>query len=477
MVYYVYDKDNSMRVKIYAFIIISAVLFSACNPDFLDEALTVYEDDSEDLVLTWNANKTLLTATDPETGDVVWYETWEYETDSSSNPILVRRYSPEDRLKWSKIYSWSNGLKIQEVCYDASDQLLWYSVFSYDSNGDILTECNYDESSILQWFSVWGYSGDLKIYNARYNSASVMTNAYTWEYDGSNRLVKEMRYTGSASRNSAGLTFPDPAEPPVIPAFSLSGMSIVDWTLFTYDSYGFFSIKFDSSNYPLELYREDSRMSRAVTAEIEYYSGHVPKSKVIKLGNETALSIDLAYNSGGYLSRIDTEGSALLLPLSYAIDYKSDNSPEVVSVYQSDVKLMYFVYDSEPSGSLAAHPLDPVDFTGSIHSITQYDGDDVKLGSYEFTTEVAENRIKIQALLPDNTPNGHFYANLNGNDEIASFESWSAGGVLQWHYEYDYTEISGKIMRIAEERFDDINSTVNDYNRRGYHYIIAGSAF
>ena len=105
--------------------------------------------------------------------------------------------------------------------------------------------------------------------------------------------------------------------------------------------------------------------------------------------------------------------------------------------------------------------MDPVNFTGQIHKITQYDGDGVKLGSYDFSADATQ--ILIEAKKADDSPNGHFIAALDTNDEVTSFEAWSAAGDLLWHYNYDYAEIAGQIMRITEEKYDDIRDTVEDY--------------
>jgi len=460
MGYYVYKRMGSrlMRKIILVFFIVAA--FTGCNIDYLTEALNSYDEDTSDLVLTWNADRTILTATDAETEDVVWYETWEY--DDSSNPILVRRYSPEDRLKWSTLYKWSGGLKIQEVCYDSADNLLWSSVFTYNSLGLILSECNYDKDNLIQWFDVYEYSGSLKLNRARYNGSSVMTNAFIWEYDGSDRLVKETRYAGSTSRNSAGLIYPEAGAPPVFPSFSSAGMSVVDWQMWTYDSFGLFRLKFDSDNFPLEVYREDSRLTRNLDVEIEYYSGHIPKSKLTKYGNDEVLFIELAYNASGYLSEINTSGKGLLIPLRYTLSYNSDLSLNRISVYQASTKLMYFTYSSAVRPDLTVHPLDPVGFTGDSHTITQYDGDDNKLGSYVFSMEDAVT-MRIQAKKADDSLNGHYLAHLDAAEEVTSFEAYSVSGTILWHYDYDYTEIAGEIMRTAEEKYDDVAGVIDDY--------------
>jgi len=446
--------------KIILLFLLAAVL-SGCNIDYLTEALNSYDEDISSLDISWNADNTIRTATDPETGDVVWYETWEY--DGSSNPILVRRYSPGGRLKWSTLYKWNDGLKIQEVCYDSADNLLWHTVFTYNSEGLMLSESNFDNDNILQWFNVWEYSGSLKINQGRYDSSSAMTQAFTWEYNVDGDWIKETSYTAGSSRNSAGLAYPSPGTTPAFPSFSLSGMSVSNWRMRTFDPQGYFRMSFDSDNYPVELFRTDSRLTRDLSIEIDYYDNHLPKSKLTKYGNDEVLNLELAYYSNGYLSEINTTGRALLLPLRYTIDYKSDMSPERVSVYQNNTKLMYFVYDSEKKVDLIVHPLDPVDFTGSIHSITQYDGDDVKLGSYVFTFEVAENQIRIQALTADDSPNGHYLAKMDAEGEIARFEAWSEADSLLWHYDYSYSDVAGEIMRTAEEKYDDVRDIVEDY--------------
>jgi hypothetical protein len=456
---------KAMR-KIILLLFIAAVM-TGCNIDYLSEALNSYDEDISGLEISWNADNTIRTAKDPETGDVVWYETWEYDVDSS-NPILVQRYSPEGRLKWSTLYKWSDGLKIQEVCYDSANNLLWHSFFTYNSDGLMLCECNYDSDNSLQWFNVWEYSGELKINQGRYDGRSVMTNAFTWEYNGDGEWIKETSYSGNSSRsiarNSAGLAYPVAGTVPVLPSFSLAGMTMSNWRMKTIDTNGSFIMSFDSENYPTELFRTDSRLTRDVTVKIDYYSGHIPKSKLTKYGNDEVLYLELSYNSYGYLSEINTSGKALIIPLRYTIDYNADLSPERVSVYQADTKLMYFVYESAPKTDLTAvHPLDPVNFTGQIHTITQYDGGDVKLGSYEFTTDIVLNQIKIQAKKADGSENGHFIAALDTDDEITSFEAWSDDGVMLWHYNYDYTEVAGEIMRTAEEKYDDIKDTVEDY--------------
>ena len=447
--------------KIIILLITIGLLATACDFDYLEDALDSYEEDSPDLVLTWTDENKVCTATDPDTGDIVWYETWEYDT--SSKPILVQRYSPEGRLKWSKLYKWSGDLKIQEVCYDGGDKLLWHSTFSYNNEGNIVSKCNYDSGNILQWFEHYEYSGSLKTSMARYNGSSVMTDAVVWEYDGSERVIKQSRYKPASSRNSAGLEYPAAGSPPEFPAFSLSGMYVAGWTMWTYDAYGSFEMSFDSSNFPTSMSREDSRLSRTLSVDIEYYENHVPKSKRTTYGSDEVLLVELAYNGDGWLSEIDTYGKGLLMPLRYTIDYKSDKSPDRVSVYQGTTKLVYFVYDSEPRADLEVHPLDPVDFTGSVHTITQYDGSDVLLGSYEFTAEVAENQVRIQAKDAVGNPNGYFLAKMDVNGEVASFESWSKDNVLQWHYDYDYSEIAGEIMRTAEEKYDEIRDVVEDY--------------
>ncbi|MBI9109514.1 MAG: hypothetical protein JEZ04_22415 [Spirochaetales bacterium] len=442
------------------FILIIAAVFSGCNMDYLEDALSSYEEDSPDLILTWNEGRTILTATDPLTEEVLWYETWEY--DDNDDPVLVRRYSPEDRLKWSKLYKWNSGLKIEEVCYDSSNNLLWYSVFIYNSSGLIAAECNYDNANLIQWFDVYEYSGELNINRARYNSNSEMTSGFVWEFDTSDRKIKETHYAGNSSRNSAGLSYPDSGATPAFPSFSLTGLSVVDWTMWTYDSNGFFKMKFDNENYPLEVYREDSRLTRNLTVEIEYYSGHIPKSKLTRYGSDDVLFLELSYNSSGYLSEINTSGKGLLLPLRYTIEYKSDLSLNRISVYQGNTKLMYFTYDSVVNTDLTVHPLDPVGFTGSNYTITQYDGDDNRLGSYVFSM-VDLVTLKIQALTADGTPNGHYLAHMDTEDEVASFECFSKDSVRQWHYNYNYAKIAGEIMRTGEEKYDDIAGAVEDY--------------
>lgn len=452
-----------MEIKRILFIALIAVAaLSGCNFDYLEEALNSYDEDTSDLVIEWNADETIRTAYDSETNEVVWYETWEYDEDDS-NLLCVQRFTPEDVLKWSTLYKYANGLKVQEVCYSSADELLWYSVFVYNDSSLLEAECNYDETSTLQWFDVYGYTGDLLVSRARYNSGSVMTNGYFWEYDGSDRKIKETHYSGITSRNSAGLTYPEAGDTPDFPPFSTDGQTLADWTMWSYDTNGYFSMQFDADNYPIEMYREDDRMTRALTVEIDYYANHVPKSKVTSYGSDTVLDVQLTYNSSGYLSVVDTTGEGLLIPLRYEIDYNSDLSIDKLSIYQSDTILFYFTYDSSISTDQSVHPLDPIGFTGTDYTITQHDGDGAKLGSYEVTTDLDAGEVMVQAYTAAGAANGYYLSKLDASGNVATFECWSAAGVRQWYYSYDYTAIAGEIMRTAEEQWDAINDVVEDY--------------
>lgn len=435
-------------------------------------------------------------------GTLLWWEDYAYN--DAGAQIATRRHRPDDTIRWTRLFDYEDEQETLEAYYlpDGEAHLLqWQTVRSYEGEA-VAMEATYDGTGALQWFEAHEYSPEgLETYHGRFGGGvATPLWLYAYFYDGENRIEKEEAYTsvaetaevgaGSASALSSepdlrlsasqeayafGLSLPEPTTLPEDPDLEATTEEMeLSWTQkWWYQERGWFSMKYDQELRPLLLTIEDEALSKQLTVSVSYNEENLPTRKVTSYGDDEVLALGFEYNENALIERITSSGRSLLVPMDYEIAYNDENVPSAISIYQGDTLLQRLEYSYveggaretvvEPDGSF-----DPIDFGGRIDSVTQYDGDDNRLGTYRFSYNVEEGEIRIDAYeyepeTDGERANGHFLIELNAEGRTASFSSFSADNERLWHYSYEYDEAGN---RIREARYDaeDLLSVVESFD-------------
>jgi hypothetical protein len=468
-------------------------LLASCNWDFLNgdgtdgEPAYHYETikDDQGRVVTmkcYNADDVLQ-----------WYESYGYDDDD--NRTKTQRYSADNVLQYTYLYDWQDGKITIEAYFDGDNTLRWYDHSTYD--GEQLVElCEYDGDDALQWFEVYEYSATGKQTLAeRFDGSSppALVGASTFEYDAEDLLVLEKSYdengdlcaktthewnaegkearsvTYRAPDSSASLAppsarlggavtgraagaeppLPVPEEPPPdAPSVTLTeqDLEVAARSFWFYDAYGTTQVTTTPEYLPTAIARQDTRLEEDVSVALGYDEADRITSKTTSYGDTEALKIVLTYEraSGYTVSRIQSSGAAMLVPLNFDLSYDDGLPTEVVIGYDTST-LFTLTYTYE-----ADNPLK--------HTITVKDGDGNLYGCYVFTLaeDYLSARIDVYTDEARKHPNGYYKLAYDEGSRTVSFTSYNASGKPVQRYSYGYEDLEGlggQAMMVAESKF------------------------
>lgn len=473
-----------------------------------DEASSYSEYDSQnDILYCYNSDDSLK-----------WIEYYDYNDQGQC--IFVKHTLPSGSVLWSYLYEWSGSNLVKEAYFDSQNTLSWFNTITYSGNNPVL-KTKYNSGSTLLDFQTWTYSASNKILSTgSYNSSSTLQWAYKYEYDGSDNRTKlssygsnsqesasiENEYDGSnritkatgsgtsissdsfdapckfpsfysyggvnkESRNQASLTLPQTPSSPGSPSMNLidNSLSYAWMSLWFYDAYGYTSATLNSVYLPVELVRvaPEYLNDHPLKTNLTYGNNRLIQNTT-SWNNQTVLDMLFSYDSSGYLTKLDTSGRSLYIPLSYQIGYTPKNGFEVpgeIGIYNESTLLQSFVYVyDEPSVSSAD------EYAKGVSHILHYDGDGQLVGTYTFSYSDPILTISVTDSSANYT--GKFEIAYDVDNNIASFTSFNKDGGKEWDYQFDYEGNNRISQAINDENnlpdegdFFSVESMFVDLNR------------
>jgi len=482
------------------YILLILIVLQGCSMNFLEEEDTPKDsggyseyDPENDIKYYYNSS-----------GDLQWYEY--YDFNDQEQCVFVKHCLPSGTVLWSYVYAWSGSRLVTEAYFNSSNALTWYNSFRYEGENPV-QQTSYDENSTVQWFMSWSYSGTGKALTAaRYGSSGALEWAYQYGYDGSDTLILSSLYgsdyrrsayityeydsssritkkTGwgatsssdtfaaacsipgfpsfggknTTSRNDAGLTAPTPPAAPSVPGLSLTddNRSYSWMSVWMYDPFGYTSATLNADYLPVYMIRSapDYLNGRPMEIDLTWENGRLTK-KTTTYNGETVLNLDFTYNSGGYLTSLDTSGVSLYIPLRYEFTYQSRDGlsvevPKSIRIYNENTLLQRFEY--EYTGVIT----NPKDFAKNVSIINHYDGDGTFVGSYAFS--YTDPVLTITVKDGSGTLTGRFELTYDTDGNTTSVKSYDASNNQVWDHQFDYAEYGSKVLRISETLLDENN--------------------
>lgn len=493
-----------MKTIIYSFIIV--LLLQSCSFDFLGSS----DDDApEGVTKRYEFDSATDTKYYYEDDTLKWKEQYDYN--ASGECIFIKRMTPSDTTLWSYVYTWADGKVTSESYFNNENILSWFNTFNYSSI-NMTQHNNYNSSSQLQWFNAYSYSLSNKIETStKYDNASTVQWAYGYEYDSSDRLITASSYSNNGrriayitheydgsdrkikeegfgeavssdtfyskakcfnfptsggentlSRNTASLTAPSIPTAPTSSTSSLINDSLTyAWmNLWQYDIYGYSFATLDSNRLPTKLKRSapDYLNNKPVVVDIEYTGTRVD-SKTTTHNNNVILKLEFVYDSSNRPISIITTGEALLLPLTYNISYKPVGIPASIGIYNGPTMLQRFDYEySVPDESVNINNIGEY-----ISIIKHYDGDNTYLGSYNFSYDLALNKLTIAVKDSTDLANGEIVLQYDVNGHTSGLTSYSPTNEQIWDYSYSYDSFGNRVSETYENS-NGVPQVVNTFD-------------
>ena len=269
---------------------------------------------------------------------------------------------------------------------------------------------------------------------------------------------------------------------PVLAMPTFSDLKETQYSFQYKDDKGSSVIDFNSSWYPQEVARKDSRLSEIVRIRLVHDTKGRITSKKTFYGSTLALQIDVSYDNNSRPLEISASGAAMTLPVSLALDWNESNLLNTIIFSTGKTALQYFVFSYKEGFSLPSSPnferlfsIDPFslvedlfvtlnNFMESEVVISHYDigadhkvdsdkpeGDDTLLQTFVFSLEEdigakitvykpsinAETGKKVESLIEANINGTYSITYTNG---LASkITASNAKGEEVWAREFGYS--------------------------------------
>jgi len=409
----------------------------------------------------------------------------------------VQYYSASGALKGSWVYARAaSGLVERAAYFDAESDLRYYNVYDYDDAGAVSAQYEYDGESVLQSARLYkkadsGLSaGQLETVAVFGPDATLQGGLQYYFLETSKTWNMEVALGSASSSLSGGITALNPTagadsvdiaaetkleltvpDLPTLPelaipdfdALSASGQIAVSGYRFSYDdAYGNTLVALNQGWLPQSGSRKDTRLAETISVELGYDDESRIVSKSTYYGSTLALKVVVTYatTADGSISyipvKVETTGAAMLLPLTYVIDYGPSHEVTALNVFSNDVQIRKLAYTYNgpvvPTTIEGLKSMDPFAFLSELLKsdivIYDYDGDGKLIET--FTPAVLYDypgdatiptgvRVDVHAAKADGSDGGDFTGAYTVAYDTAgnsvSLKSTDAAGNLVWTQE------------------------------------------
>jgi len=412
-------------------------------------------------------------------------------------------YNVADELQYYEDHYITAAKTMLLANYNASNELRWYHVFTYNVDGHIETIVEYDGADARQWSRRYEYGDGFEVpvtavvKAASFAGDGTPSGCASYEFDSINRVSFLTSYGGvscavaglsvtkaassavarSTTRAIAPLKVPVEIvyEVPLI-ATALAALDVSGYTYWNYDDFGTSELSMDKDWYPVRVARVDTRVAKTVSMELAWSAGHQITRKKSYYGSTLALDVSMEYNADGYPLKASTSGAALLLPLEYELVY-AGGAPDELRVSSNDTLLQRFKYEytgvALPVTFSAVRSIDPFalldDLAKSELKIYQYDGDGELIETFEFLADDDDFRVNVYA--DDDSLNGYYLASYDADGLMASLSAYDGAGSPQWDYSYGYADAVTDAVLLTEAGLSEAGLSTADFGRLAETYL------
>lgn len=508
-------------------------ILAACNVPFANGD----NDDGGETVpadyVQWDADTDTLSKFNGETDIMIWKQHYDY--DDQGRCVFMDNTTPGDAVNWSMVFTYGPDGRDGEAYFNGTGELVYYVRTFYDEEGDVSSQARYGGDHSLEWIKVFTMDGPLTSYyeydgseelkkayrsftieqydetllstNSLYGADGDRTGYVHYTYNSANDLIAKTGYGAAASsssyqaspamtsvketggvntvsRNGDNLTmptadFPEYAEP-VPPALNDRELDYNEFTGYTFPEFGETSLNatvtLNSSYMPVYMRTDASVLDEDIEVYLTYYGDGKLKSKSTRYGGTEALVLEFTYNDDGYLTRLETSGEALILPVDYVLEYDENGLPMAISLYSEgasdDVLLQKFEYVF--TGDVTA--ITPAEFAKADLKIYNYSGDYADIGEealvqyFDFDYSEVDSMLTLTVMDPKGTPgdesddssNGSYRLTYNADELTTSFGSFDKEGNQLWSYAYAYSDfdVDGMVqegIKTAELKLNEMD--------------------
>lgn len=180
----------------------SGNLITKTNTDKNGDINIEYYDNNDNLVeqYVWNDDSEVSHVVMTYSNDSLMMTKEEISPDKSSNVIYSYQYADDNTPTKTTVSEFENGFLLKTTEYDNNENIVSYSVYSYDESDNLLKVENYNADGTLSEYFTYEYNSDnLRSKYSTFSADGTVQKYTVFEYNSNLKLSEEAYYDGNGS--------------------------------------------------------------------------------------------------------------------------------------------------------------------------------------------------------------------------------------------------------------------------------------